>query len=184
MGGWWMVDGGWWLAPSSRRVVSTNHHPLFVIFPILQFLRKAYHVRSAFFVIVSVFVSFAVAKTLHQSGRRVAQVERHGFALRRAGVFGRGLVSHTDLVRFGSAGEIDGRFGQCQTSFGESDQMRSLRGRGGKNERLRVGQADVFGGMMNDTARDVHRIFVGFDHSGQPVERRVWVGIADRFYES
>ena len=35
---------------------------------------------------------------------------------------------------------------QRKEGFGQADQVRDLRGRGGLNDRLRVGQADVFGG--------------------------------------
>src|SRR5262245_25811310 len=71
-----------------------------VVFPLFQFLRQTDHIRPAFLIIVRVFVIFAIAKTLHQFGWRVTQMQRHRLALSRAGVFSRSFVGHADSVRF------------------------------------------------------------------------------------
>ncbi len=87
-------------------------------------------------------------------------MQRNRLSLRSAGVCGGGFVSHGDLVRFGSASQINRRFGQSVFRFGHADQMSGLHRGNGYHQSLRVGQADVFAGVMDDAASDVHRVFV------------------------
>ena len=49
----------------------------------------------------------------------------------------------------------------------------------GDRERLRVGQADVFGGQDDDAAGDKHRVLAGLKHACEPVNGGVGVGAAD-----
>ncbi len=52
-----------------------------------------------------------------------------------------------------------------------------------RDKRVRIGQADVFDRHAHHAARDVERIFSGFEHAPQPVERGVGIAVAHRLVQ-
>ena len=54
-----------------------------------------------------------------------------------------------------------------------------LGGRGGRQQRGRVGQADVLAGVHDQPAGDEPRVLAGHDHPGQVVQRGIDVRAAD-----
>jgi hypothetical protein len=58
-----------------------------------------------------------------------------------------------------------------------------MSGRDGDDQRLGVGQADVFGGVHDQAPGDVAGILPSFQHGREVVERRVGVRAADRLDE-
>ncbi len=45
-------------------------------------------------------------------------------------------------------------------------------------KRGRIGEADIFAGHAHQAAREVERVFAGFEHAREPVESGVGIGIA------
>ena len=79
--------------------------------------------------------------------------------------------------------EIDGRFGEHERAFRHPDQVCRLLGCNRERQRLRIGESDILGGEDDDPPGDEHRVFAGFEHSREPVDRCVRVGPAHRFDE-
>ena len=123
-----------------------------------------------------VLVACPITPLLHELGGSVAELHRHRL--------GRGLGHRPQRrvqclirrVRFGGHREIDGDLGQRLVAFRSPQEMNRLLRRDGLLERSRVGQSDVLDGDAHQAARQVQPVFPGFEHAGQPVERRVHVG--------
>src|SRR5579872_3102620 len=47
----------------------------------------------------------------------------------------------------------------------------------------RISEADVFAGHANETAREIERVFSGFEHAREPVESRVGIRVAHGFVQ-
>ena len=50
-------------------------------------------------------------------------------------------------------------------------------------QRLRIGQPDVFRRQNRDTPRNEARVFAGYNHLGQPIQRRIRIAAAHGFYK-
>ena len=90
----------------------------------------------------------------------------------------RGVDSRLGRIAFRRKGDIDGGLGQVDSALGVPDDLGRLE-RGFSNEKsLRIGVANIFGGMNHHAARDVLRILPTVDHAGKPIERRVGIAAA------
>ncbi len=127
---------------------------------------------------MGVLVVAAIVKLLHQPGRRVAQVQRDGFGDGVLHVGTDGAVGGIDSVGFRRKREIDDGLREGQLSFGMAEEVHGIARGEAEVERLGRGEADVLDGHANDAAGDVHGVFAGFEHAGQPIERGVCVGVA------
>ena len=101
-----------------------------------------------------------------------------GFAGRRGGIGGGGRVGALDQVGLGSLGQVNRRLRQRKEGFGQADQVRDLRGGRSLHDRLRIGQADIFGGEDAQPSCDEDRVGAAFDHPRQPVQGGVCVGVS------
>ena len=92
-------------------------------------------------------------------------------------------VGGVDGVGFGREREIDDGLGEREIAFGQAEEVDSIaRGRC-RGSALRLGEADVFDGHADDAAREIHRVFAGFQHAAEPVERGVGIGVAHGFVQ-
>ncbi len=86
-------------------------------------------------------------------------------------------------IRLGRYREIDRRLRERQVPFRNAEKMHRLLGGDGLLERARIRQADVFDGHADQTACDVHPVFAGLEHPGQPVKRRIGIARAHGFVQ-
>ena len=63
-------------------------------------------------------------------------------------------------------------------AFRRAEEIESVLRGEGDGERGRFGEADVFAGHAHHAAREVERVFAGFEHAREPVEGRVGIGVA------
>src|SRR5688572_10582694 len=84
-------------------------------------------------------------------------------------------------VGFGGGGHVDGGVAEGDLGFGHADFLDDVEGRGGEDDGVWVGVADVFGGEDGDSAGDEAGVFAGFEHAGDPVDGGVGVGASHRF---
>ena len=133
--------------------------------------------------VVGVLVTLVVAEFLHQSGRRVADVQRHrqGAALAH---LGQGCIDR-DIggVGFRRGGQVGDRLGQRDAPLGQADDVQRLLGGHRDLQGARVGVADVLGGEDDHAPGDEQRILAGLEHPRQPVDGGVGVGAAQTLDE-
>src|SRR6185503_2913804 len=92
---------------------------------------------------------------------------------RFCGVGHRREIRTLNRIRLWCACEIDRRLREGKQPFGQTDELYDIGSSGSLDHRLRICEADVFRSEDAQTARDENRIGAAFDHSRQPVERRV-----------
>src|SRR5437867_4211638 len=93
--------------------------------------------------VVRVLVAGAVAEVLHESRRRVADVERHGLGRPLGHVLLRLVVGDVHGVRLRRERQIERRLGERQLALGIAEEVVGLLRRQGQRERAGVGVADV-----------------------------------------
>ena len=86
-------------------------------------------------------------------------------------------------VALGGQRDVDGRLGQGQLALRRPHKFVSVLGRDRDDQRLRVGQPDVLRGGPHDPPGDVEWVLPGREQPGEPVERRVGLGVAQRLVE-
>ena len=64
-----------------------------------------------------------------------------------------------------------------------ADEMTGVIGVDGDVKGVGISQADVFRRKAGDSSGDIQRILSGFQHSGQPVDGSVRIGIAHRLVQ-
>ena len=73
--------------------------------------------------------------------------------------------------------------GEVQPHLGQPDVLDRVGGRDRDDQRLRVGHADVLARVHDQATGDEARVLPGLDHAGEPEQRGVGVGAADRLDE-
>src|SRR5437016_14307959 len=68
-------------------------------------------------------------------------------------------------------------------TFGRAEEIEGVLGGERDGESAGFGEADVFAGHADYAAREIERVFAGFEHAREPVESGVGIGIADRFVQ-
>ena len=95
-----------------------------------------------------------------------------------------GIVDgHVGGVALGTGGEVYGGFCQGDTSFGPSHFHQRVEAGVGKQQRVGVGQSDVFGGGDDEAAGYEGRVLTAFYHACQPVDGAIRVAAANGFDE-
>ena len=130
-----------------------------------------------------VLVVLAVVEGLHELGGGVAEVEGDGLGGGVCGGRPGGGVGGVDGVGFGGEGEVDGGLGEGEVAFRVAEEVHGVAGGEAEVEGFGGGEADVFDGHADEAAGDVHGVFAGFQHAGEPVEGGVGVRVADGFVE-
>ena len=82
--------------------------------------------REGVLLVVGVPVSLSVSQLGHQAGRRVADVEGDRLVHRLLNVARRRPVGPVEGVALGGGGQVDGRLGQGQITFGRTDEVESV----------------------------------------------------------
>ena len=141
------------------------------------------HVGDFVFDIVGVLIALAVAQAFHQSGGRVAQVQRDGFGGGLFDVLLHFAVGGVERIRLGREREIDDGLRQREIAFRHADEIHGIAGGHAERKRIGIGEADVFDRHAHHAARNVERIFAGFEHAAQPVERGVGIAVAHRLVQ-
>ena len=150
---------------------------------VFERLGHALHVGQLVVRVVRILIAVAVTQILHEFGRRVADDKWNG--LRKHGqcvLFG-ALVCDVKRVRFGRERHIDDRLGQMHAALGHAYQMARLICRDRDLERARVGKPYVLARKAGHSPCDIDRVFARFEHSRQPIDRRVGIGIAHRLVQ-
>ena len=75
------------------------------------------------------------------------------------------------------------RLGRARDCLGHADEIDGIAGGHAQRERIRFGEADVFDSHADDAASNVERVFSGFEHASQPVERGVGIAVAHGFVQ-
>src|SRR6185369_927499 len=124
-------------------------------------------------VVVWVAVPLAVAHSLHEGGRCVADLhgDREGAASSHLGE--RPVDPQVACVRFGRGGEVADRLGQDDPPLGKSHQLEGLQRGNRQLQAARIGVADVLGGEDHHAAQDEDRVLPRLQEARQPVERGV-----------
>jgi len=128
--------------------------------------------------VVRVAVTLPIAQAAHESGDRVAQMERHRIRARALDVGHERAVRALDRVRLRRKCQVHRRLGERVVALRHPDEMHGLLCRGREDERLRVGKADILSSEDHQATGDEHRILARVDHPDQPVERTIRVGPA------
>src|SRR5256884_377612 len=148
-----------------------------------EIVREAEHVGDFFREVVGVFVAVAVAEIFHKASGGIAHMERHGIGLGFVDVVEDFAVGGVDGVGFGCERKVDGGFGEGEVAFGRTEEIEGVFGRERHGQGVGVGRPDVFAGHAHHAAREVERIFAGFDHAREPIEGGVRIGVAHGFVE-
>ena len=93
------------------------------------------------------------------------------------------IVGQFHGVGFGGHGQIDHRMGQVYGTFRHANEMAGLVGRHRDLQPPGIRNAHVLAGEPDHPPGNVQGIFPGFQHPGQPVHRRIRVGIPHGFVE-
>ena len=72
---------------------------------------------------------------------------------------------------------------EVERGLGQPDVLDGAGRRFGDEERVRIGEADVFGREDDEPARDEARVLARFEHAREPVQARIGIGAADRLDE-
>ena len=116
------------------------------------------HLRHSFWLVVRVLVTLAVVQSLHETRRRVAQVQRHGFGYVRDSCFGGLGVRAQDGIALRRYRHVNRSLGQRGVAFGHADEVHCLLGGHRDDERLRIRVPDVFRCEAHQPPRDVERV--------------------------
>ena len=154
-----------------------------IVHAVAQAVGQALHVGDFVFGVVGVLIVLAVAQAFHQAGGGVAQVQRDGLGGGLLHVLLNRSVGGVKRVRFRRDRKIDDGLREGEIAFGHADEIDGVTSGHAQRERVRLGEADVFDGHADHAARDVKRIFSGFEHARQPVEGGVGIAVANRFVE-
>ena len=128
--------------------------------------------------VMRVAVALAVAKTLHQLGRGVAQAHRHRARPVLGNERARRVVGNVDRIALRRAGEIDHRLGQRQLAFRRAQPLVGRHGIERELQRARVGEPDVLGRHADHAPPDVERVGAAIEHAAHPVQRGVGIAAA------
>ncbi len=148
-----------------------------------EIVGEARHVGNFFLEIVRVFVAFAVADIFHEAGDRVAKMERDGIGFGFVDVIDNSAIGSVDGIGLGREREIYGGLCEGQMAFGRAEEIERVLGSERDGESAGFGEADVLAGHAHHAAREIERIFAGFDHAREPVERGIGVGVAHGFVQ-
>lgn len=85
------------------------------------------------------------------------------------------------LFRFG---KIYDALGEVDVALGISELMAGIEDGIGEDEGGVVGKSDVFGCETHQAPGDIFRVLSAFDHSGQPIKRRVSIAATHGFVKS
>ena len=135
-------------------------------------------------VVVGVFVALAVACLVHQLGRGVAQVQRHGAVGRVVFHEREGLVDgRVGRVALGAGGQVDGRLGQRDARFGHADLVYRVEAGVGQQQGVGVRKPDVLRSEDHQPPGQKTRLFASGQHARQIVDRGIGVAAPHRFDE-
>ncbi len=110
-------------------------------------------------------------------------MQRHRFGRRALYILLHRAVGGVQRIRLGRQRQIDHRLRQRQIALRHADEIHGIACRHAHRERIRIGQADVFHRHAHHAPRHVERIFAGFEHASQPIERRVGIAVAHRLVQ-
>ena len=128
-------------------------------------------------------IAVAVAQVLHQPRRRIEDVFRRH---QRAGLPGRPpgrAVRPVGGVGLGRGAQIDDALDQGQLALGRAQALVGLPGGDRMGKRVGLGEADVLDGEAHQPPGDVAGILAARHHAGEPIERRVGIGPAQRLVQ-
>src|SRR5215467_10222249 len=108
-------------------------------------------------------------------------MERDGVGFSFVDVFDDLVVGGFKRVGFWRERKIDGGLREREIAFGRTDEVEGIFRGERDGESSGFSEADVFAGHAHHAARDVQRIFAGFDHAREPVERGVGIRVANGF---
>src|SRR5712692_1008926 len=148
-----------------------------------EIVGEALHVGDFVFVVVGVLIAFPVANMFHQACGRVAQVQRDGISFGFVYVFEDFAVSGVQRVGFWRERKVHGGLRERQVAFGRTEKIESIFRGERDREGAGFGEANIFAGHAHQAASEVERVFAGFEHAREPVERGVGIGIAHRFVQ-
>src|SRR5689334_5744964 len=129
--------------------------------------------RHAAFDVMVVSIILAVAEAFHQSGRRIAQVQRHVERSRFADGFLRPIERHVCSVALRCNGEIERKLGETELAFGTAEAVVGVPRVERHAPGTRIGQANVLDGHARHASREIERTDAAVEHARQPVQRRV-----------
>ena len=89
-----------------------------------------------------------------------------------------GSIARINRVRFWRERQVNGSLRQRQVSLRRPDKIRRLHRRNCDRQRARLRQSNVFAGHSDQPARNVQWVFTRFEHSHQPIQRSVRIGIS------
>ena len=133
-----------------------------VVDAIAQAVREALHVGLLFLPRRGRIGIPCRSPGFHQTGGRVAKVERDGFGGGLLDVLLNGSVGGVEGVRFGRGAEIDDGLSEGEIAFGHADEIDGIAGGHAERESVGFGEADIFDRHADDAAGDVEGIFSGF----------------------
>ena len=136
---------------------------------------------AALGMVVTVFA--AVAEILHERGRRVADVQRHGLRRIVARRLLRRAPRRVHLVRFRRRREVDDRLRDRELAFRRAQEVVRVLRRERDRQRARIGEPDVLHRHPHDAARDIEHVLAALDHAREPVERAFDVAAAHGLVE-
>ena len=93
-----------------------------------QGVRQAIHIRDFTFDIVRILVTLAVTQALHQTGRRVADVEGNRFSACVLDFIRDRGIRRVDRIRLRRRGQIDHALRKCELALGQTDELVCLLG--------------------------------------------------------
>jgi len=111
-------------------------------------------------------------------------VERHRLGLGFVNIIDDLAVGSVNGVRFWREREIDGGLRERQMAFRRTKEIESILGGERNGKGTGFGQADIFTGHAHHAAREIERIFAGFEHAREPVKGGVGIGVADGFVQA
>ena len=155
----------------------------FIEFRAGNLLRHELLIHEIMFEIVGILVTLVVTELLHQLGRGVADVHRHGQV---AGLLDErdGVVNgHVGGIALGRRSQIHSGLRQHDARFRHPDDIHRLEAVVGQQQRVGVGVANVLGSEDNHASGDEERVLAGHEHTGQPIDRRVGIAAAQRLDE-
>ena len=130
---------------------------------------------------MSVLIPFSVSQSFHQLRRGIAKLQRDRIVCRLEDIVACLLEAHVQRIALGREGKIDGGLRQRHIAFRQTNNIHRLPGRDGDPQSLWIGKPNIFGGDADQPPSQEPRIFSGLDHPRQPIERRIGIGIANRF---
>ena len=87
-------------------------------------------------------------------------------------------------IRLGRDRKIDDGLREREIAFRHADEIHGIARGHAEGKRVGIGEADIFHGHAHHAARDVERIFAGFDHAPEPVKRGIGIAVAHGLVQS